>query len=103
MVGEECARAKPHPDPYLDAAKLIGLGLDEVFAVEDSPSGTQLPELELRMFHSGPETLHAVVHSCGGAAVVPAHADNNAVRVRLTSTARQLDVTAVLPSPGTQV
>lgn len=40
VVGEECDRAKPHPDPYLDAAKLIGLGIDEVFAVEDSPSGT---------------------------------------------------------------
>lgn len=39
IVGEECARAKPHPDPYLDGAKALGLGLDEVFAVEDSPSG----------------------------------------------------------------
>lgn len=39
VVGEECIRAKPHPDPYLDAAKLLGLGIDEVFAVEDSPSG----------------------------------------------------------------
>lgn len=38
-MGEECARAKPHPDPYLDGAKALGLGLDEVFAVEDSPSG----------------------------------------------------------------
>jgi HAD superfamily hydrolase (TIGR01509 family) len=41
IVGEECARAKPFPDPYLDAAKLLGLGIDEVFAVEDSPSGIQ--------------------------------------------------------------
>ena len=39
MIGEECERAKPHPDPYLEAAKKIGLGVDEVFAVEDSPSG----------------------------------------------------------------
>lgn len=39
VVGEECARAKPFPDPYLDAAKLLGLGIDEVFAIEDSTSG----------------------------------------------------------------
>lgn len=39
VLGEECARAKPHPDPYLDAAKALGVSTDEVFAVEDSPSG----------------------------------------------------------------
>ena len=39
VLGEECERAKPHPDPYLVGAKNIGVALDEVFAVEDSPSG----------------------------------------------------------------
>lgn len=41
VLGEECERAKPHPDPYLVGAKNIGVALDEVFAVEDSPSGVR--------------------------------------------------------------
>jgi len=41
VLGEECERAKPHPDPYLVGAKNIGVALDECFAVEDSPSGVQ--------------------------------------------------------------
>lgn len=41
VIGEECERAKPHPDPYLVGAKNIGVALDEVLAIEDSPSGVQ--------------------------------------------------------------
>lgn len=41
VIGEECERAKPHPDPYLVGAKNIGVELDQVFAVEDSPSGVR--------------------------------------------------------------
>ena len=47
MLGEECERAKPHPDPYLVGAKNIGVALDEVFAVEDSPSGAPATPLLL--------------------------------------------------------
>ncbi|GBG00289.1 hypothetical protein Rsub_12968 [Raphidocelis subcapitata] len=39
VLGEECARAKPHPDPYLRAMELLGVGPDESLVVEDSPAG----------------------------------------------------------------
>lgn len=39
VLGEECERAKPHPDPYLKALKLLGLQPHEAIVIEDSPSG----------------------------------------------------------------
>lgn len=53
VLGEECERAKPHPDPYLVGAKNIGVALDEVFAVEDSPSGAPAAALLLCLFRTG--------------------------------------------------
>lgn len=52
VLGEECERAKPHPDPYLVGAKNIGVALDEVFAVEDSPSGAPATALLLCLFRT---------------------------------------------------
>ena len=41
VLGEECERAKPFPDPYLVAAEKLGLRpSDPVIVIEDSPSGT---------------------------------------------------------------
>lgn len=39
VLGEECARAKPHPDPYLRGLELLGLQPHEAIVIEDSPSG----------------------------------------------------------------
>ncbi|KIZ05035.1 hypothetical protein MNEG_2922 [Monoraphidium neglectum] len=39
VLGEECARAKPHPDPYLRAMELIGVAPEESLVIEDSPAG----------------------------------------------------------------
>lgn len=40
VYGEHCARAKPHPDPYLVGLERIGLsGAGDVVVFEDSPSG----------------------------------------------------------------
>jgi len=39
VLGEECARAKPHPDPYLQGLSLLGLQPHEAIVVEDSPAG----------------------------------------------------------------
>ncbi|KAJ7551451.1 hypothetical protein O6H91_06G016100 [Diphasiastrum complanatum] len=39
VIGNECERPKPFPDPYLKALKLFGISSDEAFAFEDSPSG----------------------------------------------------------------
>ncbi|CAI5522194.1 unnamed protein product [Closterium sp. Naga37s-1] len=39
IIGSECARAKPFPDPYQEAMRRFGVRPDECFACEDSPSG----------------------------------------------------------------
>lgn len=39
VIGEECARGKPHPDPYLAALAMLGLPAARALAFEDSPSG----------------------------------------------------------------
>jgi HAD superfamily hydrolase (TIGR01509 family) len=41
VLGERCARAKPHPDPYLEAARLLGVAPKASLVVEDSPSGVK--------------------------------------------------------------
>ncbi|MDY6810031.1 MAG: HAD family phosphatase [Actinomycetota bacterium] len=40
VCGDEVAVGKPHPDPYLRAAQLVGLHPGQCLAVEDSPAGT---------------------------------------------------------------
>ena len=39
ILGENCKMPKPHPDPYLDAIKVLGVERDEALICEDSPSG----------------------------------------------------------------
>ncbi|WP_127104443.1 HAD family hydrolase [Pararhodobacter zhoushanensis] len=39
VIGEECARGKPHPDPYAQAMTLLGVAPADCLAFEDSPSG----------------------------------------------------------------
>jgi len=39
VLGEACARAKPHPDPYLEGMRRLGVSAGEAVALEDSPSG----------------------------------------------------------------
>lgn len=39
IIGEECTRAKPHPDPYLAAMNGLGVAPDQTIVFEDSPSG----------------------------------------------------------------
>jgi HAD superfamily hydrolase (TIGR01509 family) len=39
VTGEHVPRGKPHPDPYLRAARLLGVPADECVAVEDSNTG----------------------------------------------------------------
>jgi HAD superfamily hydrolase (TIGR01509 family) len=40
VIGEECERAKPFPDPYLKGLELLGVPADEAVVFEDSTSGT---------------------------------------------------------------
>ncbi|XP_039121922.1 haloacid dehalogenase-like hydrolase domain-containing protein Sgpp [Dioscorea cayenensis subsp. rotundata] len=39
VVGSECERAKPFPDPYLKALEVLNLSREHTFVFEDSPSG----------------------------------------------------------------
>ena len=39
VLGEECTRAKPFPDPYLEGLRQLGMEAHETIVFEDSPSG----------------------------------------------------------------
>ncbi|KAA6433664.1 HAD family phosphatase [Agrococcus sediminis] len=39
VAGDECERGKPHPDPYLLGARLLGVEPDGSVAIEDSITG----------------------------------------------------------------
>ncbi|WP_255491848.1 MULTISPECIES: HAD family phosphatase [unclassified Actinotalea] len=39
VTGDEVTRGKPHPEPYLRAAELLGVDITACVAVEDSPPG----------------------------------------------------------------
>lgn len=41
VAGDEVARGKPHPDPYLAAARLVGADPADCIAIEDSPTGAR--------------------------------------------------------------
>jgi HAD superfamily hydrolase (TIGR01509 family) len=39
VSGDQVARGKPHPDPYLTAAAALGVPIERCVAIEDSPTG----------------------------------------------------------------
>ncbi|SBT42042.1 haloacid dehalogenase superfamily, subfamily IA, variant 3 with third motif having DD or ED [Micromonospora auratinigra] len=39
VCGDEVVAAKPHPEPYLTAARLLGVPIARCVAIEDSPTG----------------------------------------------------------------
>jgi HAD superfamily hydrolase (TIGR01509 family) len=39
LAGDEVDHAKPHPGPYLEAARLLGVRIEDCLVVEDSPTG----------------------------------------------------------------
>lgn len=41
IIGAECARAKPHPDPYLEAMRLLDVQPGDCIVFEDSSSGVR--------------------------------------------------------------
>ena len=41
VTGDEVSRGKPHPEPYLRAARLLGVRPEDCVAVEDSETGTK--------------------------------------------------------------
>lgn len=41
VTGDEVSRGKPHPEPYLAAAELLGVSPGACIAIEDSPTGVR--------------------------------------------------------------
>jgi len=41
VAGDDVEQSKPHPDPYLRAARLLGVHPDACLAIEDSPTGVR--------------------------------------------------------------
>lgn len=39
IAGDDAVRPKPHPDPYLQACRALGVDVAETVAIEDSPNG----------------------------------------------------------------
>lgn len=39
VAGDDVERPKPHPDPYLKAAELLAVDIEEAFVIEDSVTG----------------------------------------------------------------
>jgi beta-phosphoglucomutase-like phosphatase (HAD superfamily) len=39
ITGDVVSHGKPHPEPYLAAARLLGVDLEACIAIEDSPPG----------------------------------------------------------------
>ncbi|MFI6242628.1 HAD family hydrolase [Micromonospora sp. NPDC050795] len=39
VAGDEVVAAKPHPEPYLTGARLLGVPIERCVAIEDSPTG----------------------------------------------------------------
>jgi len=44
VTGDAVARGKPHPEPYLTAARLLDVLASECLAIEDSPTGADSAE-----------------------------------------------------------
>ena len=41
VTGDEVSHGKPHPEPYLAAARLVGADPADCIAIEDSPAGVR--------------------------------------------------------------
>jgi HAD superfamily hydrolase (TIGR01509 family) len=39
VAGDEVNQGKPHPEPYLEAARRLGVAIDDCIVIEDSPTG----------------------------------------------------------------
>lgn len=39
VAGDEVDQGKPHPEPYLEAARRLGVAIDSCVVIEDSPTG----------------------------------------------------------------
>jgi beta-phosphoglucomutase-like phosphatase (HAD superfamily) len=66
ITGDVVSHGKPHPEPYLAAARLLGIELETCIAIEDSPPGVAsavaagIPTIAVPHHVKVPETVGAV-------------------------------------------
>jgi HAD superfamily hydrolase (TIGR01509 family) len=66
ITGDVVSHGKPHPEPYLAAARVLGVDLRSCIAIEDSPPGVAsavaagIPTIAVPHHVSVPETVGAV-------------------------------------------
>ena len=63
---DDAPAPKPHPAPYREAARLLGLAPGQVWGVEDSPSGTASAHaagLQVLLVGTGPDAHRAAQHA----------------------------------------
>ena len=66
ITGDVVSHGKPHPEPYLAAARLLGVELGDCIAIEDSPPGVAsavaagIPTIAVPHHVPVPETVGAV-------------------------------------------
>jgi HAD superfamily hydrolase (TIGR01509 family) len=66
ITGDVVSHGKPHPEPYLAAARLLGIELEACIAIEDSPPGVAsavaagIPTIAVPHHVKVPETAGAV-------------------------------------------
>jgi HAD superfamily hydrolase (TIGR01509 family) len=66
VTGDVVQHGKPHPEPYLMAARLLGVDLEACIAIEDSPPGVAsavaagIPTIAVPHHVEVPETIGAV-------------------------------------------
>lgn len=72
VLGAECARAKPHPEPYLEGMRRLGVGAAGAVVFEDSETGVRAGAAAGALV-VGVTTGHAAhaLHAAGAAHCVP--------------------------------
>ena len=111
VVGAECARPKPHPDPYLEAFRLAGVTADRAVVYDDSAVGVASAVAAEPLFVVGIETClsreelvglgaHRAAPDYRALDMPCASRDSLALRALLMRTARSLGAVDVVVNEG---
>jgi HAD superfamily hydrolase (TIGR01509 family) len=87
VTGDEVSHGKPHPEPYLAAARVLGVEPADCVAIEDSPAGVRSAAA------AGVPTI-AIPH------VVPVPAVAGAVRIDTLAGVAAADLTGIVSAAG---
>lgn len=71
VTGDDCARTKPHPEPYLAAIKALAVEPSQCLAIEDSPRGVASATAAGVRCLAVPTELTSFLSFPGAHAVVP--------------------------------